>query len=95
LVPVEHEDITSNGKSDGIKFQVVSYNILAQSLTTSRIFPHSPSPCLRKETRMPVILDVLKNLNADILCLQKWEQTRRMRDLLQAQQIRVGHEGQN
>nr|GFC43197.1 DNAse I-like superfamily protein [Tanacetum cinerariifolium] len=54
----------------GIKFQVVSYNILAQSLATSRIFPHYPSPCLRKETRMPVILDVLKNLNADILCLQ-------------------------
>nr|GEW64100.1 zinc finger MYM-type protein 1 [Tanacetum cinerariifolium] len=53
------------------KFRVVSYNILAQSLAKSRIFPHSPSPCLRKETRMPVILDVLKNLNADILCLQR------------------------
>nr|GEU51229.1 receptor kinase-like protein Xa21 [Tanacetum cinerariifolium] len=54
----------------GLSFEWVSYNILAQSLATSRIFPHSPSPCLRKETRMPVILDVLKNLNADILCLQ-------------------------
>ncbi|GKF20826.1 DNAse I-like superfamily protein, partial [Tanacetum coccineum] len=38
--------ITSIGKSDGIKFRVVSYSILAQSLATSRIFPHSPSPCL-------------------------------------------------
>nr|GEY10305.1 hypothetical protein [Tanacetum cinerariifolium] len=78
LVPVEHEDITSIGKSDGIKFQVVSYNILEQSLATSRIFPHSPSPCLVKETRMPVILDVLKSLNADILCLQELDEYKRL-----------------
>nr|GEZ62893.1 hypothetical protein [Tanacetum cinerariifolium] len=48
FVPVEHEDITSIG----IKFRVVSYNILAQSLAKSRIFPHSPSPCLRARTEL-------------------------------------------
>ncbi|PWA26319.1 DNAse I-like superfamily protein [Artemisia annua] len=46
---VEQKEITSVSKSDGIKFQVVSYNILAQAYVRSGDkgkFPHSPAACL-------------------------------------------------
>ncbi|PWA53222.1 DNAse I-like superfamily protein [Artemisia annua] len=71
---VEQKEITSVSKSDGIKFRVVSYNILAQAYVRSGDkgkFPHSPAACLKEKTRAQVTLDVLKNLDADILCLQE------------------------
>ncbi|GKF20267.1 DNAse I-like superfamily protein [Tanacetum coccineum] len=34
-------------------------------------FPHSPAACLKEKTRAQITLDVLKNLDADILCLQE------------------------
>nr|GEW73277.1 carbon catabolite repressor protein 4 homolog 4 isoform X1 [Tanacetum cinerariifolium] len=74
FVAVEQKEITSVSKSDGFKFRVVSYNILAQAYVKSSIFPHSPSACLKWKARSPVILDVLKNLDADILCLQELDE---------------------
>ncbi|KAI3517096.1 hypothetical protein L1887_16303 [Cichorium endivia] len=74
FIPVEQKEITSVSKSDGIKFRVVSYNILAQVYVKSSVFPHSPSPCLKWKARAPIILDVLKNLDADILCLQELDE---------------------
>ncbi|PWA52787.1 DNAse I-like superfamily protein [Artemisia annua] len=74
FVAVEQKEITSVSKSDGIKFRVVSYNILAQAYVRSGDkgkFPHSPAACLKEKTRAQVTLDVLKNLDADILCLQE------------------------
>lgn len=74
FVAVEQKEITSVSKSDDFKFRVVSYNILAQAYVKSSIFPHSPSACLKWKARSPVILDVLKNLDADILCLQELDE---------------------
>ncbi|KAM0019521.1 putative poly(A)-specific ribonuclease [Helianthus debilis subsp. tardiflorus] len=74
FVPVEQKEITSVSESDGFTFRLVSYNILAQAYVKSSVFPHSPSPCLKWKARSPVILDVLKSLDADILCLQELDE---------------------
>ncbi|XWS49386.1 hypothetical protein CRYUN_Cryun13aG0159400 [Craigia yunnanensis] len=59
------------GQPDGIRFRLVSYNILAQVYVKSSLFPHSPSPCLRWKARSQAILTLLKNLRADFFCLQE------------------------
>ncbi|KAL7589217.1 hypothetical protein Lser_V15G36549 [Lactuca serriola] len=74
FIPVEQNQITSVSKSEGLKFRVVSYNILAQVYVKSSVFPHSPSPCLKWKARSPIILDLLKHLDADILCLQELDE---------------------
>ncbi|KAF5777792.1 putative poly(A)-specific ribonuclease [Helianthus annuus] len=74
FVPVEQKEITSVSESDGFTFRLVSYNILAQAYVKSSVFPHSPSPCLKWKARSPIILDVLKSLDADILCLQELDE---------------------
>lgn len=71
FVPVEESTIHSISKPDGIRFSLVSYNILAQVYVKSSLFPHSPSPCLRWKARSQTILSVLKKLGADFLCLQE------------------------
>ncbi|KAF3961172.1 hypothetical protein CMV_014176, partial [Castanea mollissima] len=70
FISVEGSDINSRSRSDGIRFRLVSYNILARDYVRSS-FPHSPSPCLRWEDRSQAILSVLKNFGADFLCLQE------------------------
>ncbi|XP_024992001.1 carbon catabolite repressor protein 4 homolog 4 isoform X1 [Cynara cardunculus var. scolymus] len=74
FIPVEQSEITSVSKSDGFKFRVVSYNILAQVYVKSSKFPYSPAPCLKWKARSSVVLDVLKSLDADILCLQELDE---------------------
>lgn len=71
FVPVDGADIHSRSKPDGLRFRLVSYNVLAQVYVKSSYFPHSPSPCLRWKARSKAILTVLKNLGADFLCLQE------------------------
>ncbi|KAE8649975.1 carbon catabolite repressor protein 4 homolog 4 [Cucumis sativus] len=71
FISVEGADIYSRSKSDGIRFRFVSYNILAQVYVKSSFFPHSPSSCLKWKARSQAILAVLKNLEADFLCLQE------------------------
>ncbi|KAF3951803.1 hypothetical protein CMV_022588 [Castanea mollissima] len=71
FISVEGSDINSRSRSDGIRFRLVSYNILAQVYVKSSLFPHSPSPCLRWKARSQAILSVLKNFGADFLCLQE------------------------
>jgi CCR4-NOT transcription complex subunit 6 len=44
---VEGVDIGSRNKSDGIRFRLVSYNILAQVYVKSALLPHSPPACLK------------------------------------------------
>ncbi|CAE5959338.1 unnamed protein product [Arabidopsis arenosa] len=68
---VEGADIGSRSKSDGIKFRLVSYNILAQVYVKSALLPHSPPACLKWKARSHAILSVLKNLKADFFCLQE------------------------
>ncbi|OMO93715.1 Endonuclease/exonuclease/phosphatase [Corchorus olitorius] len=68
---VEGGDIHSRGQPDGIRFRLVSYNILAQAYVKSSLFPHSPSPSLRWKARSQAILYLLKNLAADFFCLQE------------------------
>uniref|UniRef100_M1BA67 RNA exonuclease NGL1 n=1 Tax=Solanum tuberosum TaxID=4113 RepID=M1BA67_SOLTU len=72
FVPAEKSGITSVSKSDGFKFSLVSYNILAQAYVKGDLFPHSPGPCLKWKARSQAILTVLKSLGADFLCLQVW-----------------------
>nr|XP_043628127.1 carbon catabolite repressor protein 4 homolog 4 [Erigeron canadensis] len=74
FIPVEQKEIMSVSKPDGLKFRLVSYNILAQAYVKSSVFPHSPSPCLKWKARSSIIIDVLKNLDADILCLQELDE---------------------
>ncbi|KAG6687568.1 hypothetical protein I3842_11G078400 [Carya illinoinensis] len=71
FISVEGSDIYSRSRPDGIRFRLVSYNILAQVYVKSSLFPHSPSPCLRWKARSHSILSVLKNFGADFLCLQE------------------------
>ncbi|XP_074268903.1 carbon catabolite repressor protein 4 homolog 4 [Silene latifolia] len=74
FVPVEQSEITSISSSEGYKFSVVSYNILAQVYVKSSLFPHSPKPCLRWKARSQAVLTVLENLGADFLCLQELDE---------------------
>nr|XP_004300396.2 PREDICTED: carbon catabolite repressor protein 4 homolog 4 isoform X1 [Fragaria vesca subsp. vesca] len=72
FVSVEDSGISSLTKpDDGIKFSLVSYNILAQAYVKSSLFPHSPPSHLKWKARSQAILTVLKNLGADFLCLQE------------------------
>ncbi|XP_042034014.1 carbon catabolite repressor protein 4 homolog 4-like isoform X1 [Salvia splendens] len=71
FVPVEQSEVTSISKTDGFKFRLVSYNILAQAYVKSIIFPHSPGPSLKWKARSQAILTVLKSLEADFFCLQE------------------------
>lgn len=74
FISVEESDIHSRSNPDGFRFRVVSYNILAQVYVKSSLFPHSPSPSLRWKARSQAILSVLKNLEADFLCLQELDE---------------------
>ncbi|XP_033135671.1 glucose-repressible alcohol dehydrogenase transcriptional effector isoform X2 [Brassica rapa] len=67
----EADDMHSISKSDGIRFRLVSYNILAQVYVKSSLLPHSPPACLKWKARSHAILGVLKKLEADFFCLQE------------------------
>ncbi|CAN1140588.1 Carbon catabolite repressor protein 4 homolog 4 [Linum perenne] len=47
FITVEGGEIYSRSKPDGLRFSVVSYNILAQAYVKSSLFPHSPPACLK------------------------------------------------
>ncbi|CAH8331323.1 unnamed protein product [Eruca vesicaria subsp. sativa] len=55
----------------GIRFRLVSYNILAQVYVKSSLLPHSPPACLKWKARSLAILGVLRKLEADFFCLQE------------------------
>ncbi|KAG2304159.1 hypothetical protein Bca52824_032810 [Brassica carinata] len=65
------DDLKSISKTDGIRFRLVSYNILAQVYVKSSLLPHSPPACLKWKARSHAILGVLKKLEADFFCLQE------------------------
>ncbi|XP_042486681.1 carbon catabolite repressor protein 4 homolog 4-like [Macadamia integrifolia] len=46
FISLENEENNIRVNSDGFRFRVVSYNILAQVYVKSSFFPHTPSPCL-------------------------------------------------
>ncbi|PNX71929.1 carbon catabolite repressor-like protein [Trifolium pratense] len=71
FISVEAADIHSRTISDGFRFSLVSYNILAQVYVKSAFFPHSPPLSLKWKHRSNSILEVLKNLGADFFCLQE------------------------
>lgn len=71
FISVEGVDIHSRTKPDGLRFSLVSYNILAQVYVKSSFFPYSPPSSLKWKYRSNSILDVLKNLGADFFCLQE------------------------
>ncbi|XP_002519903.3 carbon catabolite repressor protein 4 homolog 4 [Ricinus communis] len=71
FIPVQAPHVFSTTKPDGIRVRLVSYNILAQVYVKSSYFPHCPSPSLKWKSRSKAILTILKNLEADFLCLQE------------------------
>ncbi|CAN1140589.1 Carbon catabolite repressor protein 4 homolog 4 [Linum perenne] len=80
FITVEGGEIYSRSKPDGLRFSVVSYNILAQdgllwdtvrAYVKSSLFPHSPPACLKWKARCQSILTVLKSLEVDFFCLQE------------------------
>uniref|UniRef100_UPI00398EAEAC protein angel homolog 2 isoform X2 n=1 Tax=Pristiophorus japonicus TaxID=55135 RepID=UPI00398EAEAC len=65
---------TSNGKQKEVfDFSVMSYNILSQDLLEDNnyLYRHCSQPLLQWGFRFPNILKELKQLDADILCLQE------------------------
>ncbi|XP_072121255.1 protein angel homolog 2 isoform X3 [Mobula birostris] len=65
---------TSNGKQkEAFDFSVLSYNILAQDLLedNSHLYRHCSQPLLQWGFRFSNILKELKQLDADIMCLQE------------------------
>ncbi|OAY82814.1 Carbon catabolite repressor protein 4 [Ananas comosus] len=74
FVPLESSQHTEESSSDGFKFRLVSYNILAQVYVKSAYFPHSPSSCLKWKARSQAVLTELRNFSADILCIQELDE---------------------
>uniref|UniRef100_A0A6V7QYL0 Endonuclease/exonuclease/phosphatase domain-containing protein n=1 Tax=Ananas comosus var. bracteatus TaxID=296719 RepID=A0A6V7QYL0_ANACO len=74
FVPLESSQHTEESSSDGFKFRLVSYNILAQVYVKSAYFPHSPSSCLKWKARSQAVLTELRNFGADILCIQELDE---------------------
>ncbi|OAF70069.1 hypothetical protein A3Q56_02178 [Intoshia linei] len=54
-------------------FSVVSYNILAQGYTQLSNFPWLPYSHLRNITRLPILIDEIRALNANVVCMQEVE----------------------
>lgn len=71
FLSLEDGEFTGKNTSNGFKFRLVSYNILAQVYVKSSFFPHSPTSCLKWKARSQDVLMELKNLNSDFLCIQE------------------------
>ncbi|KAK3262918.1 hypothetical protein CYMTET_28252 [Cymbomonas tetramitiformis] len=55
--------------------RVVQWNLLAQNLTRTAVFPHSvPNNCLKWKNRGPAIVEALRALAADVLLLEEVDQ---------------------
>lgn len=74
FIPVDNRIWAVKNISEGSIIRLVSYNILAQAYVKSTLFPHSPSHCLKWKARSQSILALLKNLEADFLCLQELDE---------------------
>nr|XP_029122984.1 carbon catabolite repressor protein 4 homolog 4 [Elaeis guineensis] len=74
FISLEDGEFTTKNTSNGFKFRLVSYNILAQVYVKSSYFPHSPSSCLKWKARSQAILMEFKNLSADFLCIQELDE---------------------
>lgn len=66
LVPVAHHD-----GSEGGRFSVLTYNVLADLYATSELYHYTPSWALSWNYRRQNILKEIVGHNADILCLQE------------------------
>jgi endonuclease/exonuclease/phosphatase family metal-dependent hydrolase len=53
--------------------RVVTWNILAQSFVQPKRYPKTPPEILEAQTRIPKVLARLKEINADVYCLQEVE----------------------
>ncbi|KAI3873506.1 hypothetical protein MKX03_007450 [Papaver bracteatum] len=74
VVDKEDQGSLSRSTSDGLRFRIVSYNILGQCYVKSSYFPHSPKPCLRFKARSEAVLSTLKSLESDFLCVQELDE---------------------
>ncbi|CAM9255538.1 unnamed protein product [Ascophyllum nodosum] len=63
-----HSDDSSEGTDS---FRVMSFNILAQALATSKMFTYVPKGKLKKHVRWPRVRDEVCRYGADIICLQE------------------------
>ncbi len=59
--------------NQGTPLRVVTWNILAQSFVQPKRYPKTPPEVLEADTRIPKILGRLKEINADVYCLQEVE----------------------
>lgn len=50
---------------------VISYNVLAQTLATSKYFPYAPKGALKAVNRLPAIIDEVGKADADVLVLSE------------------------
>lgn len=64
------ESIPRSGGTDGFRFTIMSYNLLAQHLVQRRLYPFSGS-ILKWKTRFPILQLEIKHYNPSIICLQE------------------------
>lgn len=74
FIPVDNKEWAVKNISEGSIIRVVSYNVLAQVYVKSKLFPHSPSHCLKWKARSQSLLALLKSLEANFLCLQELDE---------------------
>jgi len=67
MIPVDMKEY----QQEGIKVNVLSYNILAQSNLRREHFPYSSTECLKWSYRKNRILKELSQSNSDIICVQE------------------------
>eukprot|EP01119_Soliformovum_irregulare_P024213 TRINITY_DN8627_c0_g1_i1.p1 TRINITY_DN8627_c0_g1~~TRINITY_DN8627_c0_g1_i1.p1 ORF type:complete len:387 (+),score=90.20 TRINITY_DN8627_c0_g1_i1:63-1223(+) len=71
--PVHRDLITIDGneQSEGFKFRLMTYNVLAQTGLRRELFAYASQQCLKGPYRKQIILRELAESNADVICLQE------------------------
>ena len=74
------------------KFQVLSFNILANFAATSTMFGYTPSRALDWDYRKELILEEIRQRDADIVCLQELD-SHNYHNLFRETLARCGYKG--
>ena len=68
MIPLASNTIQA---TESNSFSILSWNILAQSLARSEMFMNINKGDLKKNKRLPLIIEVLKDYDADVIGLQE------------------------
>ena len=79
---IVEESFSNSYDDDNNTFSILSWNVLAQSLARSEMHPHVEKGMLKEKLRIPLLVEILKNYNSDIMCLQEVDMLNTLDDLL-------------